>query len=173
MIGKLTLCCFAFLMNASLTPLTAQDQAKQALPPARLIPGVTAPDLFPNSCIDCHINHPEMKMDARFSTQMALWNEKVDPALLAKAQAAAPEGMILKGKHPKTGVGFTNIPAQCINCHGRDSEGAPPFSRMMHLIHLTGGDQNRFLTLYHGECTNCHKLNLTTGRWAFPSGPEK
>ena len=171
MTGKLTLCCFAFLLNASLTPLTAQAQAKQTLPPARMIPGITAPDSFPNSCIDCHVNRPEM--DARFSTQIARWNEKVEPELPAKAQAAAPEGMILKGKHPKTGVSFKNIPAQCINCHGRDSEGAPPFSRMMHLIHLTGGDQNRFMTVYHGECTNCHKLNLTTGRWAFPSGPEK
>ena len=169
MMRKVTLCCFALLMNASFTSITAQDQAKEA----RKIPGVTAPDLFPNSCIDCHVNHTDIKVDARFSTQIARWNEKVEPELLAKAQAAAPEGMTLKGKHPKMGVKFDNIPAGCINCHNRDSEGAPPFSRMMHLIHLTGGDKNPFLTEYHGECTNCHKLNLTTGRWAFPSGPEK
>ena len=134
MLRKLTLYCFALLMGAWFTPLTAQDQSNQA----RKIPGITAPDLFPNSCIDCHVNHTDIKVDARFSTQIARWTEKVEPELLAKAQAAAPEGMTLKGKHPKMGVNFNNIPAACINCHSKDSEGAPPFSRMMHLIHSPG-----------------------------------
>jgi hypothetical protein len=44
---------------------------------------------------------------------------------------------------------------------------------MMHVIHLTGGEENHFLTAYQGECTSCHKLNTTTGQWTTPSAPEK
>ncbi len=174
---KLTLCCFAILLALSLTAVAARSQAKEqakpALPPARRIPGITAPDSTPHACVGCHINYPEMKLDARCSTQMAQWNEKVEPGLLAKAQASAPTGVILQGKHPRTKGAFNNIPAQCLVCHGKDSRRAPPFARMLHMIHLTGGDENHFLTIYQGECTGCHKLDLSTGRWTIPSAPEK
>lgn len=177
MIRKLMLCCLAILLATSLTAVAAQSQVNQpaqpTLPPARKIPGITAPDSVPHACVNCHINYPEMNLDARFSTQMARWSEKVEPTLLAKAQASAPQGMILKGKHPKTTGGFNNIPAQCLVCHGKDSRRAPPFARMLHLIHLTGGEENHFLTIYQGECTHCHKLDMSTGRWTLPSAPEK
>ena len=29
----------------------------------------------------------------------------------------------------------------------------PPFSRMMHLIHLTGGEPNLHMACYRGDCT--------------------
>ncbi|HEY4956131.1 MAG TPA: hypothetical protein VII02_14730, partial [Gemmatimonadaceae bacterium] len=90
-----------------------------------------------------------------------------------KAQASAPTGVILQGKHPRTKGAFNNIPAQCLVCHRKDSRRAPPFARMLHMIHLTGGDENHFLTIYQGECTGCHKLDLSTGRWTIPSAPEK
>jgi hypothetical protein len=177
MIRNLTLCCFAILLATSLTAATAEsqekEQAKPALPPVRMIPGITAADSTPHACVDCHINYPEMKLDARFSTQMARWNERVEPGLLAKARASAPAGMILKGKHPRTTGAFNNIPAQCLVCHGKDSRRAPPFARMLHMIHLTGGDENHFLTIYQGECTHCHKLDPSTGRWSIPSAAEK
>src|SRR5512136_348981 len=70
------------------------------LPPARSIPAINAEDKFPRACVDCHVNQPDINLDVRLSTLMAQWNEKVNPALLAKAQAAAPEGLVLKGKHP-------------------------------------------------------------------------
>jgi hypothetical protein len=43
---------------------------------------------------------------------------------------------------------------------------------MMHKIHLSGGEENRFLTVYQGECTHCHKFNVPTGLWSLPSAPE-
>ena len=174
---KPMLCCFGILLAVSLTAVLAQGQAKeqpkQALPPARKIPGITAPDPHPHACVDCHINYPEMNLDARFSTQMAQWNEKVEPGLLAKAQASAPEGMILQGRHPNVPGVFYDIPASCLVCHRKDSPVSPPFAQMIHSIHLTGGNENHFLTIYQGECTHCHKLDLSTGRWTIPSAPEK
>ena len=151
----------------------AQQPAAQAPPPARKIAGITAEDPFPNACRVCHINYVDMKMDVRFSTLLHHWSEKVEPQLLAKAQASSPPGLVLQGKHPQvTGI-FNNIPANCLACHGRDSQISPPFANLIHKIHLTGGEENHFLTLFQGECTFCHKLDIKTGHWTIPSGPEK
>ena len=63
-------------------------------------------DPFPHACVDCHIDYPEMKLDARFGTMMAQWNEQVPPELLAKAGIALPKGgAAAKGAvAPKGGV---------------------------------------------------------------------
>lgn len=165
------------LLSGIPAALFAQEQPKEAgppqAPPARKIPGITVADDHPLACVECHVNYPGMNLDVRFSTLIRRWNDTVDPALLAKAQASAPAGMNLRGKHPALTSGFDNIPAKCLTCHGRESKQAPPFTRMTHMIHLTGGDANHFLTLYQGECTYCHKLDVTTGQWAIPSAPEK
>jgi cytochrome c553 len=149
-------------------------EVKQQQPPsARKIPGITTDDKFPNACVDCHVNKPDFNFDARLSTMMTEWFKNVGPEVLNKAQAAAPEGVTLKGVHPQASAAWGNIPAACIACHKARAASAPSFDSVIHLIHLTGGDENHFLTAYQGECTNCHKLNLTTGAWTIPSGPEK
>lgn len=142
-------------------------------PPARKIPGITAEDRFPNGCVDCHLNYVDRKMDTRFGTLLKAWGEKVDPKLLAKAQAAAPEGLTLKGRHPSALGSLAGVPGKCLACHGKASKTAPPFAGMIHAIHLTGGESNPFLTVFQGECTHCHKMDLATGRWRLPSAPEK
>ena len=141
------------------------------MPPARKIPGITAEDPFPKACVSCHVNLPERKMDVRISTLLKAWTEKVEPALLAKAQAAAPTGVTLVGKHPAASSALKDIPAGCIKCHGSASKKAPPFTHMMHTIHLTG-EGNHFLAEFQGECTHCHKLDAKTGTWSIPSGSE-
>lgn len=156
----------------------AKTQGKQAGTPApppapRAIPGITAKDSFPRACVDCHVNYPEQKQDMRISTLMKQWNQKVDPKLVEKAAASARQGVRLKGKHPVVASALRDIPAGCLRCHGKASRMAPPFSGMLHTLHLTGGKDNPFLTLFQGECTHCHKLNATTGEWSLPSGPEK
>ena len=158
--------------DSSAAPQAAAPTSPPAPPPARMIPGINGPDPFPNACVSCHVNMPEQKLDARFSTLLKGWNEKVEPALLEKAQAAAPAGVVLKGKHPAATSSLKNIPAGCIKCHGRDSTKAPPFARLVHRIHLTGGDANHYMTLFQGECTHCHKLDAATGAWSIPSAPE-
>ncbi|MGE5345035.1 MAG: hypothetical protein ACM3JH_03690 [Acidithiobacillales bacterium] len=144
----------------------------ERLPPVRKIPGLTAPDTHPKGCVDCHIQYPDRKLDERFSTLMAAWTTKVNAGLLKKAQAAAPAGVTLKGKHPKTPA-MREIPRSCLGCHSKGSKTAPPFGQMIHLFHLTGGNENRFLTIFQGECTLCHKLDAATGQWTMPSGVEK
>ncbi len=138
-------------------------------PSARKIPGLTIKDAYPQGCVDCHVNRPDMP--APLSVRIKQWSEKVDPKLLAQAKASAPKGVTLKGKH--LAVPVKDVPGACLKCHGKGSKMAPPFATMLHAIHLTGSDGNPFLTTFQGECTHCHKLNTATGEWSMPSGPEK
>lgn len=142
-------------------------------PPARKVPGITVKDAFPKGCVSCHVNMPQAGVDARLSKAMRRWMEKVDGKLLAKAQAAMPPGVSLKGKHPPALKALENIPAACMPCHRLSAKTAPPFGLMLHVIHLTGAAENPFMTVYQGECTHCHKLNARTGAWVMPSGPEE
>ncbi|HEX5042895.1 MAG TPA: hypothetical protein VFV75_08315 [Candidatus Polarisedimenticolaceae bacterium] len=142
-------------------------------PPARKIPGITATDAYPHGCVDCHINYVDEQRDTRFKTLLASWSERADPALLAKAQATMPTGAALKGKHPAVGTALQSVPAKCLPCHSKTSKTAPPFAPLMHAIHLGGGADNPFLTVFQGECTHCHKLNAKTGLWSVPSAAEK
>lgn len=149
------------------------DNDQMKLPPARKIPGLTTEDKFPNGCVDCHINMPDIKKDERISTLMSKWNKNVESKLLKKAQAVASAGVALKGIHPPAPESLKNIPADCSACHDKTSRSAPPLAALLHTIHLTGGDDNHYLTIFQGECTYCHKMNVATGVWTMPSGPEK
>ena len=150
----------------------AVEVRQQQAPAARKIPGITTDDKFPNACVDCHKNRPDAGYDGRLSTIMNGWFTKADPEVVKKAQGAAPSGITLAGVHPQVTEAWKNIPSACILCH-RSKPNAPRFDNVIHLIHLTGGDRNHFLTAYQGECTNCHKLNTATGEWKVPSNPEK
>ena len=83
-----------------------------------------------------------------------------------------PAGVPVKGKHPAASDSLEDIPAACLDCHAPDSKKAPSFTRLMHLVHLTGSD-NGFVKATKGDCTACHKLNEQSGEWSLPSGPEK
>lgn len=174
MIGKLLSCAAVLGLSLAILPAQAQPPGPGApeLPPARKIPGITVEDPFPNACTDCHLNYVEQNLDVRFSTLLGHWSHEVEPKLLAKAQASAPEGVKLRGRHPEGADAVDDVPGACLECHGRDSKRAPPFAVMIHNIHLTGGQENHFLTLFQGECTYCHKLDLSTGAWSMPSGAE-
>jgi hypothetical protein len=174
MIKRLSLIVIALSISSAVFSAAGQDKpaSAQAPPPARKIPGITTDDAFPRGCVDCHTNHPELNLDSRISSLMKGWNDKVEPALLAKAQATAPNGVTLKGKHPVAAFALKNIPTGCLTCHSKKSTLAPPFAQMLHMIHLTGGEKNHFLSANQGECTHCHKLNPSTGLWSLPSAPE-
>ena len=153
-------------------PGRAQDKGQPPpLPPARKIPGINAEDPFPRGCVDCHTIYPDARGDKRLSTIMKPWGEKVEPRIVERSQAATPKGVTLKGKHPSVGAAFKDIPAGCVRCHSQTSKNAPLFSRLMHTLHLVGGDDNHFMALFQGECTRCHKLD-STGTFSVPSGPE-
>lgn len=171
--SRATLPVLVFLAPLAPTGPSVAAQPPGGLPPARKIPALTAPDTHPKGCVDCHIQYPDLKKDERISTLMASWTTKVDTGLLKKAQAAAPAGVTLKGKHPRTTTAAKEAPRSCIGCHSKGSKTAPPFAQMIHLIHLTGGNENKFLAIFQGECTLCHKLDAATGQWTMPSGVEK
>lgn len=142
---------FVVLISTLLTvsPNAGMAEGEQMkLPPARKIPGLTDEDKFPNGCIDCHINMPDRKQDERISTLMSKWNKKVDSKLLKKAQAAASAAVTLKGTHPMASASLKNIPAACATCHSKTSRTGPPLAALLHTIHLTGGDENHFLTIF-------------------------
>ncbi len=161
----------ALLAAGAALPGEPQSSSAPPPPPPRAIPGITTADAYPSACVDCHVVYPAMGMDTRLSALLEQWSEKVEPAFLARVQAYAPAGLALAGKHPQ--VPAADIPSSCLACHGRGSTEAPPFAQMLHGIHLTGGERNHFLTVFQGECTHCHKLDPSTGRWWLPSGDEK
>ena len=159
------------LLTLLVLVLPAGPASTQAPPKAPQIPGITAKDAFPRACVDCHVVTPEG--DMRLSTMLAAWKQAVDADLLAKAQAAAPAGAKLRGKHLTATESLASIPDGCsVKCHKADSKLAPPMAEMVHVIHLTGGAENLFLTKFQGQCTHCHKLDAK-GKWTVPSAPEK
>ncbi|HOY68100.1 MAG TPA: hypothetical protein PLP29_14520 [Candidatus Ozemobacteraceae bacterium] len=151
-----------------LNTLFAADTA--SAPAFPQIPGVTAPDQRPNACVDCHREYPDTKADYRLTTVLKHWETAVDPKYFAKGKAAAPAGVPLTGKHPDVREGVKTIPTDCLQCHRSDSTTVPPFSRLLHLIHLENSRENHFLANYGGQCTHCHKLDPETGHWGLGSG---
>jgi len=164
----------ALLAAVTGLPAAAADTAAAGSPPApRAMPGLTTADTHPGACVDCHIAYPERGMDARLSVQLARWTRgEVDPRLLRQARASAPTGAAIEGRHPESTDSLGDIPGACLECHGAEAREAPPFAGLIHLVHLDGGAQNHFVTVFQGECTLCHKLDGRTGRWTVPSGPE-
>lgn len=160
------------LLAVPSTPFGSEPPAgAPAQPPA--IPGITAPDAFPNACVDCHLNYREQNLDVRFSTLLAAWQQGAAPKLLEKARAAAPAGVTLTGKHPAVSGAVSDVPRKCLACHGKASTKAPPFAVMLHAIHLEGGAENHFVSLFGGSCTHCHKLDAKTGKLTVPSAAER
>jgi len=137
------------------------------------LPGITTPDKTPRACVDCHRNNPERKMDSRLPPLLARWRDGANPKVFEKAKAAAPAGKILAGKHPDVAAQIQVIPNDCLMCHMRDSQAAPPFAKLLHAIHLVGGKENHFLASAQGTCTHCHKLDPKTGALRLGSGDAK
>jgi cytochrome c553 len=132
-----------------------------------------AADSFPNACVSCHVVDKAKGQDHRISTLLKEWTAgKVDAGLLAKTKASMPAGVATKGKHPAAEDALEDVPSACLDCHGPDSKKAPSFTRLMHLVHLTGA-RNEFVATNKGDCTACHKLDATTGEWSIPSAAEK
>jgi cytochrome c553 len=167
---RLRLAGFATVVSLGIPCIAPAQEIESAQLAA--IPGITAEDEFPAACSSCHVVLPD-GMDVRLSTLMRQWEVEVDTSLLAKAQAAAPAGLALVGRHPDAEASLQSIPLGCLTCHGRDATLAPPFARLMHRVHLVGGEANLYLTLFRGECTYCHKLDPESGAWSIPTGPEK
>jgi len=162
------------IVSTLLPSLVLASSVLAAEKPYPAIPGITVADQFPNGCVDCHINRPEAQMDVRISSRMMRWQERVDAKVLARIQAVAGGGSELSGQHPDLRPqSYEDIPRSCMRCHSRASNDGPAMGAMLHALHLTGGRENHFLTLFGGECTHCHKFDSEDGTWTIPSGPEK
>ena len=136
--------------------------------------GLAAVDPYPNGCVSCHVLDKAKGVDKRLSVTLKAWTTgKIEPGLLAKSKAASPTGLTLKGKHPESEDSLEDIPGACLDCHDGGSKKAPPFVRLMHLVHLAGGVNNAYVTTFKSDCMHCHKLNTQTGEWSMPSAPEK
>jgi hypothetical protein len=138
------------------------------------VTGAAAVDPYPNGCVSCHVLDKSKGKDNRLSVALKQWTAgKIEPGLLAKSKASAPAGLTLKGKHPAAEDALEDIPGSCLDCHDVGSKKAPPFARLLHLVHLVGGANNAYVTTYKSDCMSCHKLSTQTGEWTMPSGPEK
>ena len=136
--------------------------------------GSAAVDPSPNGCVSCHVLDKSKGVDERLSVKLQEWTAgKIEPGLLAQSKASSPAGLTLKGKHPAAEDSLEDIPGACLDCHDPGSKKAPPFARLLHLVHLSGGVNNTYVTKFKSDCMHCHKLNTQTGEWTMPSGPEK
>jgi len=161
-------------MSASFRTVLAATLLVTASCVAPTITSAAAVDPYPNGCVSCHALDKAKGKDQRLSVALKQWTAgKIEPGLLAKSKASAPAGLTLKGKHPAADDALEDIPGSCLDCHDAGSKKAPPFSRLLHQVHLVGGASNAFVTAYKSDCMSCHKLNTTTGEWTMPSGPEK
>lgn len=166
--STVTLVFVAALAAAAASPTPAASQGSAV----RQIPGLTAKDVYPNGCVDCHIDGKNGNI--RMSALMATWTTAVPTALLDKAKASSVTASKVKGKHPPMANVKANIPQTCLTgCHKKGSTIAPPFAQLMHAVHLVGGAKNQYLAAFQGECMHCHKLDQKTGAWKVASGPEK
>jgi hypothetical protein len=160
-----------FLATTAVVVIALAAPAADVNPSLPSIPGLTSEDRFPRACVDCHIVVPDTGMDQRLSTRLRV--EQPNPQMLARIRAVLPQTIRIVGRHPRLpDPSFSNIPAYCLLCHRDSQTSLPPLGAMMHAIHLTGGRENRYLTLFGGACTNCHKFNAANGRWSIPSAPE-
>lgn len=160
---------WCFLLFLGVAPMV---QAADA--PVPEIPGITAADRFPGACVDCHVKRPDLPRDVRISAHIREWQEKVEPGLLAKLRGIGPWGTALTGRHPPVPAeSYKDIPATCIACHAKRETNTVPLDQLLHVLHLTGGKDNHFVTVFGGACTHCHKLDQKAGTWSVPSGPEK
>jgi len=161
-----------FFLVTSVSGVAAQTPSARTGQTSSQASSGTGKDTFPNGCVDCHTSTAKGG-DARLSVLLSKWNTAVEPSLLAKSRAAAADPAKIKGKHPTLPSSGANLPQGCLTtCHKKSSVIAPPFTVLMHSIHLTG-TPNQFLSAYQGECTHCHKLDVKTGAWTMPSGAEK
>jgi cytochrome c2 len=152
------------------TPSSLLLVALAALPMA----GLAAGDPFPKGCVSCHTMDKAKGVDNRLGVALAQWTAgKIDAGLLAQAKASMPAGVALKGKHPAAADSLEDVPNACLDCHDAGSKKAPPFGQLLHLVHLTGGTSNAYVTTFKGDCTHCHKLDAKTGAWSMPSGAQQ
>jgi len=129
-------------------------------------------------CVDCHFDDKRLGKDFRLSRTLARWaSEGVPDELLEYAQKAAPAGVKLTGRHPDVNEKLRDavIPDVCIQCHAENSDRAPEFKRLIHLLKYQRsrpGRGNHFHSVYGGYCIYCHQLEPETGRWRIKSGLE-
>ena len=160
-----------WIVSTGIALLACASSAGEVVSPLPAIPGLTAEDRFPRACVDCHVIVPGSGMDERLSTKLRA--EQFNPALLPRIRAILPDTVRISGRHPRLpDAMFRNIPAGCLTCHRDSQTNLPALGPMMHAIHLTGGSDNHYLTLFGGQCTNCHKFSAASGRWSIPSGAE-
>jgi hypothetical protein len=171
MIGGGTMHRCLLFASAAVVLIGLASRAGELNPSLPPVPALTTEDRFPRACVDCHIVVPDSGMDQRLSTRLKA--EQIEPEVLARVRAVLPQTMRITGRHPRLpDPTFRNIPAGCLLCHRDSQTSLPPLGPMMHAIHLTGGSENRYLSLFGGACTNCHKFNPTNGRWSIPSASE-
>jgi hypothetical protein len=128
----------------------ASGQEEEVKVPA--IPGITVEDPKPSGCVDCHRKVNEER-DYRLTSYI--------------------KELVEKEEHPDVVAAVNTIPDDCLMCHSKTAAkgiGTEPFATLLHKVHLVGGEENHFITIYQGECTLCHALNPQTGEWRIKSG---
>ena len=112
---------------------------------APVLPGINAKDNLPNGCVDCH---------------------KKDGANDYRLNTALKE---IKG-HPDITKIVKTLPADCALCHKGGAGKAASIAQVAHEFHYKDAAKNVFVTVYGGQCLNCHALTADNGTMRVKSG---
>ena len=110
-----------------------------------VMPATVSADEYPEGCVSCHVERTG-KTDMRLSS------------LLAQVGHTSVERV-------------RQVPRDCFRCH-RPDEGSddPPFSALIHEIHYDVPTVNTFVTLYEGDCRQCHSMDAEEGEAVVKGG---
>jgi len=168
--GRLLIATGLLLIAVTASPAAGDDAGAVSV---HQDPGPAVFDPFPNACVDCHLNFPERGLDVRLSTILESWREESAPHAQRAAQSVAPRELRIEGRHPDVTGLLESIPEACISCHGQNEATAPQFAKLIHVLHLVGGEENHYIAEFQGNCRNCHKLDAAAGRLVVPSAAER
>ena len=115
-----------------------------ALAMSAVAPSVVGADDYPEGCVSCHIQR-QGQTDLRL-------NVLLDQIGHRKFRAR-------------------KVPRDCNRCH-RPEEGSdePAFSQLIHAIHYDVPATNTFITVYGGDCQECHAMDPEDGEARVKSG---
>ncbi len=108
--------------------------------------GITVKDQRPNGCVDCH--------------------RKVDD----EKDYRLPVGLSKIKNHPPIEKVVKTVPNDCMLCHKENTK-AGPLNLITHKDHYQQPEKNNFVSVYKGDCLNCHSLDMTTFKMGIKSAP--
>ena len=113
--------------------------------PATVVASDEGASDYPEGCVSCHIRR-QGQTDLRLGVLLN--------------QIGHPEMRRMR-----------KVPRDCIRCHTpEEGSDEPKFSQLIHAIHYDVPATNTFVTVYGGDCQECHQMDAEEGEAIVKTG---